>query len=336
MRTPEQLGAKRQRDPSPESLNPIISVILPVHNGERFLAEAIESVLGQTFSDIELIIVENASSDGSLGIAESYATRDARIKVLRSDKAGASGALNLGTSVARGCWFARMDADDIWLPEKLKRQWQFIQDTPGVDVVGSWAWKITESGRRIGMFQAGPTTEQEFLRLREDNEIIYLVSPSVMFSRNAVNSVGGHDPSYVRAQDVEYWTRIADRFTVLVLPEPLLLYRVHATSASTGSILRQNTDAVRVKENIKRRRTGLAVLTHEEFVLLRSRRPVHKKVRERMSWQSQYYYRLGGGLLGDGEVQGVAWLMLAFALNPALVAHRLYNKCIIMIVAFLK
>lgn len=303
--------------------HPKISVVMPVHNGERYLEEAVESVLGQSFRDLELIIVENASTDRSLEIAKNFMLLDERVRVLQSDIPSASAAMNLGFDHARANWIARMDSDDIWLPEKLERQWQFIQNNPDIDVVGTWGWHIGASGKRMGMFRVGPTSREQFQRLRRENEVIYLLSPSTMFSRRSAEASGGHDEQYIVAQDIEYWTRLADQFSVLTLTEPLVLYRVHATSLSSSQLARQNAEAERVKHNAILRRSGLPEVTYEEFVATRANRPFMQRLAESISWKSQTYYRRGGANLAADKIQGYGWLALSAVLDPLLVWRRL-------------
>lgn len=305
---------------------PSVSVILPVHNGERFLDEAIASVLSQTFRGFELIIVENASTDRSYGIARRWAAQDDRVVVIQSNEPGAATAINLGIHHARANWFARMDADDVWLPEKLERQWDFIQNNPDVGVVGTSGWIIGETGKRMGVFRAGPTTRDEFQRKRQENKMIYLLSPSVMFSRAAVETTSGHDQSYAPAEDVEYWTRLSDHVEVRALVEQLVLYRIHASASSTRSFFRQCINAQRATENASRRRQGVPEFSWEEYGELRACRPLRVKLSERLSWQSQYYYRRGGGLLVSGRPSGVAFLAASFVLNPILPIRRLKRQ----------
>ncbi len=104
-----------------------VSVVIPVHNGEKYLAQAIESVLAQTFRDFELLIVDDGSTDGSRAIMDRCARRDARIRILSQANRGVSAAGNLGFEEARGEWVARLDADDVFLPDKLERQIAFIR-----------------------------------------------------------------------------------------------------------------------------------------------------------------------------------------------------------------
>ncbi|HEX7809479.1 MAG TPA: glycosyltransferase family 2 protein, partial [Thermoanaerobaculia bacterium] len=127
-----------------------VSVLLPVWNGERFLAEAVESVLRQTHESLELIVIDDGSSDGSLAIAEEFAARDSRVVVIHTPHRGLPSALNAGTAVARGRYVARMDADDVSLPTRLARQTEYLDANIDVVAVGSAVEVIDETGDFLG------------------------------------------------------------------------------------------------------------------------------------------------------------------------------------------
>jgi glycosyltransferase involved in cell wall biosynthesis len=129
-------------------MNPLISVILPVHNGEAFLSEAIQSVLGQTFTDFELIVINDGSTDGSAELLEQI--RDVRLRLLSSERnQGLVHALNWGVAEARGSWIARMDADDICSPDRFARQLAYLKKHPGIDVLGTGAREMDATGRVV-------------------------------------------------------------------------------------------------------------------------------------------------------------------------------------------
>ena len=116
---------------------PLVSVVMPLYNGERYLAEAIESILSQTFADFEFIIVDDGSTDGSAGIIRDYAARDSRVKVKQlARNSGEAAARNAGIALARGQFVAGMDSDDISLPDRLRAQASFLENNPEVGAVG--------------------------------------------------------------------------------------------------------------------------------------------------------------------------------------------------------
>ncbi len=126
---------------------PVISVILPVYNGEAYLALAVDSILVQTFRDFELIAVHGGSTDRSPEILRDFADRDMRVRVVRQDGKGLVGALNQGIALARGELLARMDADDIAHPDRFATQVAFLRGNPDIAVVGSAMTLIDEAGR---------------------------------------------------------------------------------------------------------------------------------------------------------------------------------------------
>lgn len=208
---------------------PAVSVLMPVYNGERFLAEAIESILGQTFADFEFVIVDDGSTDTSPAILADYASRDPRIRVVTQANAGIVAALNRGLAECRTALVARMDADDVSLPTRLERQVAFLATRPMVAVVGTAVQRISETGA-AGPEVRHPAAWQAIARgLRHGN---CLAHPSVMMRRDAVMEVGGYREFLRHAEDYDLWTRVAERQELANLPDCLLRYRVHGGQVS--------------------------------------------------------------------------------------------------------
>ena len=131
-----------------ENATPLISVAMPVYNGERYLAKAIDSILAQTFADFELIIIDDGSTDNSLQVLHEYQKRDARIRLVARENRNLATTLNDLIDLARGKWIARMDQDDIALPHRFERQLQWLEET-GADICGSWVKFFGTTDRRI-------------------------------------------------------------------------------------------------------------------------------------------------------------------------------------------
>jgi len=141
-----------------------VSVFIPVHNGEKYLAQAIESVLGQTHRELELVVIDDGSTDGSLAIMERYARADRRVRVVTQENRGVTATGNRGFEETRGDWVARLDADDLFLPEKIERQLAFVKRHPDLRIVGTRGWFINDRGRSLGLVGTeGPFTREEFL-----------------------------------------------------------------------------------------------------------------------------------------------------------------------------
>ena len=305
---------------------PEVSVVMPVYNGRKFLDEAILSIRKQTLRDLELIVVDNGSTDGSYDIATLHAEEDPRVRVLRLEHPGVAAALQAGIEAARAPWVARMDADDISLPDRLQRQIDFLAQHPSLGALGTYGWIIGENGKRVGLFRAGPTSVEEFLQKRRENKLIYLLSSSVVFSRDLAIAIGGHRQDYAPAEDVDFWTRIADTHVVLAIPEPLVCYRIHASASSTRQLVIQAAHARRARANAARRRAGLPEYSAEEFALLERSDPWYRRLSRFRTVRGQSYYRRGGAMLAVGQPKGLLWVAVGSLIAPDVVSHKLRQQ----------
>lgn len=308
-------------DPKPRSTigsaAPRVSVVMPVRNTERYIDEAIRSVRSQTMHDLELLVVLNGSTDASEEIANRHANEDTRIRILKCPETGTSFAMNWGVKHARADWIARLDGDDIWLRQKLEKQLQLVTAHPDLGAVATFGEIVSESGKVVAQFSAGgPINRREFSEMRDDS-LISLLSSSVMFSKNASNEVGGHRVDLVTAQDVDFWNRIADKHTILSVPEVAVHYRMHTGSASFRKFFTQATTARMVAWNMRLRRSGKAELDFEEYRKVESRWSKRRKLKIALRDRSRYCYRHGGVLLANNHWQGAFWLIASVLLYPA-------------------
>lgn len=213
--------------PQIEESTPLVSVIMPVYNAERYLSEAVESILSQTFPDFELIVIDDCSTDGSLAILKSFAERDARVRLLaNAQNLGITPTLNRGIQAARGEFIARMDADDISLPERLEKQAAFLQANPTIGLI---------SGNAEAIDVEGAATDEDFSLIVEPGYIKWLLHftcpithPAVMGRKALFKQAGGYDPEILYAEDYDLWQRM-NQFTQLSnLPDVLIKKRAHA------------------------------------------------------------------------------------------------------------
>jgi hypothetical protein len=203
-----------------------VSVLLPVYNGAGYLRPAIDSVLAQTHRDFELLVLDNASSDGSPEIAEAY--RDARVRVLRNGtNLGLAGSLNRGLAQARFPLVARQDADDVSQPDRLARQVDFLWRHPDVALVGAQGWEIDEGGRRVGVIDKPCDSPAIAWTMLFDNAFVHT---SVLFRREVVVTLGGYDQAYVYPEDFDLWSRLLVTHRAANLPDRLVSCRQHAAS----------------------------------------------------------------------------------------------------------
>ena len=204
---------------------PLISVLMPVYNAERYLPDAIHSILAQTYSNFEFIIVDDGSTDGSAAIVRAFAERDSRIRPLFLEHGGLARALNAGIASAHGDLIARMDADDISLPERFGAQLDFMRQT-GVDVCGS-CWKAFGDQEYIGW-----VPESHIAICHELALGVGLLHPSVML-RAGIAREHLYDDTLLTTSDTELWTRLAPLYRLGNVPRVLLKYRVHARQNHT-------------------------------------------------------------------------------------------------------
>jgi glycosyltransferase involved in cell wall biosynthesis len=215
---------------------PHVSVLMSMKNALPYLDQAVSSILSQTFSNWEFVIVDNCSTDASAAVVEAAARTESRIVLLRNERdLGHSGGLNRGLAICRGTWIARMDADDIAMPDRLERQLRFVRDNPDVATTSCLAFYIGPDGRRVGRTTPGLTTREEFRRYHDERLPIGIMHPGALIRRDVIQEAGGYRPEYDPANDIDLWCRISDRHLILVQPEILMEYRVHGGSLSAAS-----------------------------------------------------------------------------------------------------
>jgi glycosyltransferase involved in cell wall biosynthesis len=220
-------GEPRAAPDAGPSKVPSVSVVMPVYNSERYVAQAVESILAQTFTDFEFLIVEDGSTDASRTILESYAARDARIRLAsRPNRGRLVVALNEMLGRARGDLIARMDADDVALPERFERQVAYLYEHPACVLVGSRVLIIDPDGDEITVM-GNALSHKEIVDGFLANQGQMMYHPAVMFRREAVMALGGYDVKMIEAEDLHLFLRLADVGEIVNLPEPLLKYREH-------------------------------------------------------------------------------------------------------------
>ena len=201
-----------------KSFNPLVTVLMPVYNGEKYLAEAIESVLNQTFADFELLIIDDCSSDNSVEIIQSY--NDNRLKlIINEENIGQSKTLNKGIEFAKGKYIARLDQDDLSYKERLQIQIEKISDSE-ISIIGSWANVIDTNSQIIGYIQH-PVDNESIIDALGIN--CALTHSSIFMKREDVVSLGGYSKKYKIAMDWELWVRVAlNKYNFYNIPESIL------------------------------------------------------------------------------------------------------------------
>ena len=208
------------RAPTPSGESPEVSVLMPVYNGERFLGEAIESILNQSFIEFSFLIIDNASTDRSVAIVESY--DDPRIRLVRNEtNLGLIHSLNRGLDLARGRYVARMDCDDVSLPDRFQRQVRFLNEHVEFGVVGSWVETIGDG--KVTTFEYSSDPDRLRAQLLFDSPLAH---PTVMMRRELLNQFGiRYRDAYPQAEDWFFWKECSRWFPITNLEEVLLRHR---------------------------------------------------------------------------------------------------------------
>ena len=244
---------------------PKISVVMAACNVERFLSEAIESILGQTFRDFEFIIVDFGSTDTSRSIAAEYAARDSRIKLHKIPNCPLPEARNAGSFLAQGQYIAVMDADDISLPERLKLEVNFMETHPEVGLLGGAVEWVDARGQSLGSHEY-PDEDPEIRSVLIDRCPFW--HPTVLVRREVFISVGGYRTAFIFAHDYDLELRIAEHFKCANLKQVVLKYRIHPSQVTfckqglqTLCKLAAQASALSRRENISDPLNGVQQIT---------------------------------------------------------------------------
>ncbi len=223
---------------------PKISVIMGAYNAERYLRGAVESILVQTFADFEFIVIDDGSTDSTADILASFP--DARMRIIRQKNQGLTKSLNRGLAESRGTYIARMDADDLSLPERFEKQIAFLDAHPDIGMCGTQAEFMDEDGNPLGRY-AVPQTQAQIVRMMPlHNPFIH---PSVCIRKKVFERVGNYDERFLHAQDYELWTRIVPLYETANLPDSLMRYRVNGkgTTQTKKRSLRYKLAALHIR-----------------------------------------------------------------------------------------
>jgi glycosyltransferase involved in cell wall biosynthesis len=200
---------------------PRVSVVLAVRDGAPWVGEAVRSVLGQTLADLELIVIDDGSTDDTPQTLASVV--DSRLRVARRTRLGLTRALNEGVALARAPLIARLDADDVAMPERLARQVGFLDSHPEIGLLGTGATEVDATGREVGRL-IPPATDADIRRALIRRNVF--VHSSIVMRRQALASAGGYDATFLVAQDYDLWLRLAHVTRLANLPEPLVMRRL--------------------------------------------------------------------------------------------------------------
>jgi GT2 family glycosyltransferase len=234
---------------------PLVSVVMPVFNAEAYVATAVRSILTQTLREFEFLIFDDGSTDRSYFLLERFAQNDPRIRLFREGHRGIVGTLNEGIARARGAFIARMDADDISLPQRLARQAAYLRQHPECVVVGGDCLLTDPEGWPIRRLWQ-PVAHAEIDNRHIQGQGLGLAHPTVMYRKKVIQQLGGYRPEYQYTEDLDLWLRVAEVGRLANLPEVVLRYRQHFQSICHQRRARQ-LELIRQLLDETRRRRGL-------------------------------------------------------------------------------
>jgi glycosyltransferase involved in cell wall biosynthesis len=307
-----------------------VSVVLAVHNGLRYLAETLGAIDHQTVRAREIVLVDDASTEPVADFLAGLSTATP-IRYVRLDTVhGIARARNIGNAAAAGTWLAVCDGDDVWVPDKLERQIDFIRswadDLPLV-ALGGDALNVNERGRSFGIYPGGLYSVALLRKQLADDRPLMLCHSSVVYRKSAVEASGGYPTEGAAiTADTELLTRLTEHGAVLTLPVVLVRYRKHAQSISMRrrQVWEQQIELSRIGDNLRRRRLGQSPVDSAEFRRAYANRPWLERQRTaRYAW-GRFFYRTGAAQLINGRrLRGGVRLAASALLAPSLIVAGL-------------
>lgn len=224
---------------------PRVSVLLPCYDGERYIAEALQSIVDQSFRDFEIIFVDDGSQDSSLAIARDFAAHDSRMRIVSKENGGIVSALNAGLAICRGEYVARMDADDISLPDRFAQQVSYLNRHPACVGVGGFAVNAREE-----LDLPIRTTNRNHRRTKLNvfpPQVASALHPLIMVRRSALMAIGGYRTGFTHAEDYDLYIRLRHHGTIDNPRHYMLIYRRHEDAISTRHIEIQEESAAKAE-----------------------------------------------------------------------------------------
>jgi glycosyltransferase involved in cell wall biosynthesis len=272
----------------------IVTIIITVYNGEQYLAKAIESVLVQTYREIELILVNDGSKDKSLEIIQEYAAKDERTKVIDQENKGICAANNAGLAIAQGKYYAKLDADDTMHTERIERQVAYLESHPEVTMLSCQAYYINPKGKRIGVqITPGYTKVEDSHLARESGELIIALHSGFMTYMDKMQEIKGYREELKCMVDLDLYTRLVEKGGVMIImPDKFINYRMHLSSVMALTSKNNMTQKTRawLRDSYKKKARGIPEQSFKEFEQKENQVPFLAKW-NRQCKEMAYHYR---------------------------------------------
>ncbi|MEJ2697181.1 MAG: glycosyltransferase [Candidatus Sulfobium sp.] len=319
-------------------MNLPVSVIICAYNSENFLIQALESIQGQTHSNIEILIIDDASADATPQIAKKAAACDSRLKYVRLDvNVGIARARQIGLQSATHDWVLFLDADDIAMPEMVESQVAVLKTDPEIIGVGTYAYYIDTLGRVGGVQSLGPLTHENFFDLFKGQKMSFLL-PNTLFSKAHAEAVGGYrtegftDGPDERWQDycedLDLWCRLSDLGSggkyIVTIPRPLFYYRKRADSLSSRNIFRMTRKMRWIKYCLVRRRAGMPERSFFEYECSLS---IWRRLNNlRVDYAAYFYRKAAFQYMKRNLLATVLLLPLPILLSPTYIVQKFKSQ----------
>ena len=286
--------------------NPAVSVIIPAYNCAQLLPQAVESVRKQTYQDFEVIIVDDGSEDETWDVIKSISADWDKVRAFRIPHRGPAAARNRGIAEMKGKWIALLDADDLWLPEKLARCMEYLAKHPDISIVYTPMKPIRLDGKEMKGHTkpcfAGQLTRKLF-------KSIFIHTPSTVFHKRVIEQCGAFDESLSIAEDYEYWLRVSTKFEFGLIDEPLAIRRWRPTSLTRSNRLKGRITKAKILERFYFEGGGKEYIPEKE---------AFKRL-------SEVHYKAGKILLHEGNYQdAIKYLTKAIKYNPNNIKARIF------------
>lgn len=305
-----------------------VTVVIPAYNAETHLAEAIESVLNQTYSNFELIVINDGSQDNTLEILKGFEEKDSRVHIINQENQGIAESLNRGMTEAKTDWVAIMHADDVMQPYRLEKQMDFLNQNPDIKVLSCLAEYISATGKKLGKTTTNLFSRKQFQWYIENTEAIGLLHPGVILHKKTILSVGGYRQPFWPAEDIDLWNRVAEKgHLILVQDKVLMQYRIHSGSASTSKFKMTRMKYEWVRACMKARRAHEIEPAWDVFCNTWVQKPLwHRWNNARKQNAKALYHAAGHDCLEHNYIRGIVRLAWATILQPGYVFPRLKQQ----------
>lgn len=279
-----------------------ISVVICVYNAEKYLAKALKSICDQSYKNLEILVIDDASTDASASIAVAMAQTDQRIRLIKLEQnGGIAHARQVGLESARNNWLLFLDADDIALPTMIEKQVAILNSDKNIIGVSTYSYICDENEHTIGIQRVGIISKYEFIGKYKKNKLVFIL-PNTLFSKPHALLVGGYrlkgfpingDVRYQDfSEDVDLWCRLADYGKdgkyLITIPEPLFLYRKTTSSLSSTNVFRMQEKMRWIKDCLICRRNGLPEKSFDDY---RKSLPTWQRVKNIRSDYAAFFYK---------------------------------------------